>query len=1620
MVCCVRVGEARHPGPDWTFGVANLNGLNAKAFGLAESPVDTWLFSETHLTAPGEKVFRANLKEAKAPYTAFVGGAPVPPRSLVSDIGQFSGVGVLSHFPVRRLSHAWPELVFRSGRIVCVSVCCHGLWVSGVVIYGTPTGGTHAQGKEVTNSLLELALDRINQLPGPRFLAGDWNHDLDTLPAVATMHNLGYQDCQDIRANQTGVLPQPTCRGKTRRDFMFLSRELANLFTHCEIDDDTVSDHSAIVCHFSGGFDPLRFAWPLPDPMAWEPLDQRAPVQGTFFQDPANASEDYAKFWRSVEQNNHDARRRLKKPVVRAMSGRANVTSPQIRSEQVPPLKASRPGDRQPQFLGSCLQHVQWTKQLRRLQSYVRLAQSAHPTSAHVVHQLQLWTSIRAARGFQPSFPDWWSGRCLGVGEPTSVPLSPPSAEVARLFYLGLEAELSDLEACLKTSRSHARRLQRATNAHAIYGMVKRDSPAQVDSLVETTAGVVREVDLDESAVVFENPVDFRPDSPLLSESGLLTIIHHEADKVWVDSCHGVEPGMVLSQKKPVGRILELFHAFETQWSLLWNKHADVPPSQWTDILDFAKCNLRPVSVSAPSFTVQSFLRCAKRKSKHSAVSLDGVSRADVLALHPSEVASLLGVFRLAMDFGSWPQQTLFGYVRSLAKVGMPEQVNHYRPITVFSFLYRIWSSITAKHWLQELSKVVDPYLFGSTTGGRASHVWRHVLESVEAAHRGEEHACGFVADIVKAYNDLPRFPALSAAMYLGVDQGSLCAWAGALAGFRRHFVIQGSYSAGVHSTNGFPEGCAMSCVAMVVLTDLFHKWVRAAGAMFRPVSYVDNWAVLMSSPAHMQAACQAVDKFADMLQIRLDSQKSFVWSSDRQGRHDLRVQGFRVVHAARDLGAHVVYTRQLANKTTLDRFHDLESFWTKLRSAKCSFQQKVTLVLRVAWPRALHAVSAVVVGKKHFEQLRSAFMLALHLQKPGASPDLQCCLERLAVDPQVYAVLETVRDARSLGCHSKIALDLDQGPLCTDRPTFNSLSEILCQRLHQVGFQVCPNATVTDTIGTFPFLTCGFGEFVMRCQLSWVLVVASRVAHRASFAGFDQVDLKHTRQDYLASSGFDQGVLRKFLGGASFTNAHAYRWSETGSDRCLLCGQADSSWHRLWECPASGGLRQTLPAGFLDSVRAAPLVVSVHGWTLRSKFASQWLSYLDELPRDPVLPVMPPPGNILGLFTDGSCLFPTDPDCRVAAYSVVHASTFHLDYDQSCFRPLVAQPLAGVIQSAFRAELQAVVVALRIALRFRVWVRIWTDSGSTIALYQKHVLDRVPVNFNSKHSDLLTELVQLAADVGVEKIALLKVPAHEDKALFESELEHWLLDGNAAADHAARWVNQTRTPLVWKRWEAHVQELFQNRQLGTLVRRHMVNVGRLWKDSPGLNGGRAAEPLHLGPPRPARVQPALRWNSAEPLSLCRPAFARLFSPALADDVQRWISSIRDVHAPLQWISFIHLFISFQRRSGPIDIAKIGGQWQIQRGEVARLGNHSKFTVRAKWFRLMLQQFLKDCQVEFTTATIRPHSSWVCCFRGSIGFQFCSQEFQFVEGIIGQQLGMPATGSGKSLEGLRG
>lgn len=153
-----------------------------------------------------------------------------------------------------------------------------------------------------------------------------------------------------------------------------------------------------------------------------------------------------------------------------------------------------------------------------------------------------------------------------------------------------------------------------------------------------------------------------------------------------------------------------------------------------------------------------------------------------------------------------------------------------------------------------------------------------------------------------------------------------------------RRFLVRGSVSPALKSSTGYPEGCALSCVAMMLVDQVFHTWMRAGSVMVEPVSYVDNWELLLQNPSDAAAALDRAIAFANQWDLKLDPGKTFTWGSDRQSRAVLRDAGLVVRHDAKDLGAHLVYTRQLRNRTVLQRVRDLDEFWDKLSCSRGSF----------------------------------------------------------------------------------------------------------------------------------------------------------------------------------------------------------------------------------------------------------------------------------------------------------------------------------------------------------------------------------------------------------------------------------------------------------------------------------------------------------------------------------------------------------------------------------------------------------------------------------------------------------------------------------------------------------
>ena len=88
-------------------------------------------------------------------------------------------------------------------------------------------------------------------------------------------------------------------------------------------------------------------------------------------------------------------------------------------------------------------------RQVRRLQSYARLAASLQHSPSHTEHRIALWKSILNARGFKPTFAEWWHDLDRNVGEPLNLPLVAPGSAMACRVFSGWSLRLGKLRMSL-------------------------------------------------------------------------------------------------------------------------------------------------------------------------------------------------------------------------------------------------------------------------------------------------------------------------------------------------------------------------------------------------------------------------------------------------------------------------------------------------------------------------------------------------------------------------------------------------------------------------------------------------------------------------------------------------------------------------------------------------------------------------------------------------------------------------------------------------------------------------------------------------------------------------------------------------------------------------------------------------------------------------------------------------------------------------------------------------------------------------------------------------------------------------------------------------------------------
>ena len=1151
-----RIGEATNPGPNQTCGLVigciNPNGLLGKGSTINQLPKATgetiWAVSETHLTRPGRTKMAVEFKARHTGYNLQL-GAEVPLKSnTVSAVGgKQIGVGFLSTAPCRALTQTWSSDQWKGCRVHASCFQVNNRWVQGGVVYGIAAQTSESKCK--TNQLCCLLEERIiNQSQGLRFIAGDFNQGHGNLESVNRWMEKGWVNAQVWAQQKLGKPILPTCHGKTTKDHLYLSPELALYLEDVHVDSTFFADHSCLWGQFRDlGKPPQVPLWRQPAKIDWAMVHKKSeaphPSSGAqllehlptncqaetppndhpnqFFEmkrhlekknfqtgndtevpiDMSNEYEDIANQFELETQQLLAARQIELQP---NQLGRCKTREVRWTQEHSAPPRHGRYGDAQPEFHGLDLKHSQWLRQLRRCENLVAtLKQPDAWDSYKAVQRDRVWQSMIKASGFNKPFRQWWKE--LNQAELPNLPGPPPTYHHATIILRELNKHFRHMESNLLKSRIAAAKNRRENDVNYIFKDLKEDPPQPVQMLVSDLTSKVVEIDLEDNAVVIDPPRQWDPEKAIVIGSKKVDIIYAENDKLWVDDLTDIQLGQDVKQDSYVGELCDLFKQFGEAWMTRWDRHLHVEDERWEPVISLAKNVLpQPPPMTYQPISYDEWVSALKHKKKHSAVGPDGMAKLDLLNMSRHITERLLKMLADVEAGSHWPIQAVTGFVMALEKTPGATSVDQYRPITVFSLVFRTWGSIRARQVLRHLATIAPSSCVGNLPGKQTSEVWQSIQAMIEESLYTHTNVSGAVVDIVKAFNLLPRLPILTVMHHLNVAPQILRGWSNALINLRRRFKIRNAIGPALSSVTGFAEGDAMSVTAMLGANLVCHAWFRLRYPSVHMWSFVDNLEIVSQSGEDAIEGLEGLKRFAAMMDVQIDDRKTYGWSTVSHHRGVIRQSSVEVKYWARDLGGHMQYGQQVTNQTVASRCAATGPLWNKLARSLASYSQKLRACRAKAWPRCLHAVQSVHLADEHFDRLRTGAMQGIGSSKNGTSPMAHPSLvEDPKNDPQYYSIFSTVMQFRQIMhpdqaafVFSQIALDDRQRP----RP---GPCSVLINRLHQIAWHWETHTTFKDQMG----LRCDIfesspQELSFRLEQAWQDRVRAIVGSRKSMQG--------------------------------------------------------------------------------------------------------------------------------------------------------------------------------------------------------------------------------------------------------------------------------------------------------------------------------------------------------------------------------------------------------------------------------------------------------------------------------------------------------------------------------------
>jgi len=843
-------------------------------------------------------------------------------------------------------------------------------------------------------------------------------------------------------------------------------------------------------------------------------------------------------------------------------------------------------------------------------------------------------------------------------------------------------------------------------------------------------------------------------------------------------------------------------------WQPIFQRHNDMEEGKFGAALGKAKNLLHAhgFSLHLQDFTPARWRQHLKTK-RGSAGGSDGWSCGDLEILPDEVVHMFLRLMKKCEELGRWPKQLEVTRVSLLLKEEGKFEAGKLRPITVFTVIYRTWASMVMEDILAWLTSWAPPSIVAGLMHKDVAELWWGTSIQVEKAIVGGEYFAGFVADLVKAFNRIPRDIVFELAEFLGVPESIVKPWKGMMGQFKREFKIAGHIGKPMASSTGFPEGDPLSILAMIVVCIALDAELGegAPDATFH--SFADNWQVEATGEEAVETVVQAegvVKTFVDEWDMEISEGKSWTFATHTEARTQLRKSlPYTVALDARDLGAHINYGGTRRAKTQSDRIDKaVESLGRLGRLRSLPDASIVRVVGGKILPMACYGAQVCHIPTNKFEGLvRGISKVLVRGKKEAKAAELTMHIYgKPDTDPFVYVGWQRIWMFRKMVVlHSAWWRVAQQLVLAYEGfVTYKRLScpiFLLMVSLKAVGWRLLDNFDIErEGAEKLNIVDTELVTLRREWQSSARACSIAQVGKRRKYTeDTSKVDIEHTKRLSATLDFKERNVLRVLQIGAWMgVHQHVHAGHRT-SIACRFCksGKEETFEHLALHCKHSDfkKLREGVE-GLAEAWSNLPKVTTEHGLVefLPEEFVEEKNLYKISVRPLPEVRENRDRYGWWDVWGDGSSKPPADPKlCR--------SGVGLCDGD----RLVHCEPLQGPRQTNPRAELMAMLRAASLGKKIRYHGDFL--AGVTMAEARRlHGVAWPPVELMA-NGDIWKQWDTIEAGKSSnEKTVVVKVKGHDTAALRSGDLnrrhDHFRNEEADALANRGRELHRSTEPL--------------------------------------------------------------------------------------------------------------------------------------------------------------------------------------------------------------------------------